>query len=312
MEMEPSACVCGMVADETRVVRRDLMLDSRLEFRVGRCPECGVERLNPRPTEASMPAFYPFDASAYQPYANMPERRFSPRRWDRRYGLRKRLRAIERHVEGGKLLDVGAASGDFLSEVARSSRWTAEGVEPQPEAGAQARARGLTVYRGTLESCNLPSASYDVITLWDVFEHLHDPQAALAEAARLLRPGGLLVMSTPNLDSWDRRLFGKYWIGYELPRHLYLFNRRNAIPLLARQGFDLLEVRSFFGSHAYFMTSLRFLLMDAIRNTRARQALVSLAFSIPVRLLMIPYFWLADRLLRTTTMTLFAQKQEGR
>jgi SAM-dependent methyltransferase len=168
------------------------------------------------------------------------------------------------------------------------------------------------VHTGTLASCSLPAASYDVITLWDVFEHLHDPEATLTEAARLLRPAGLLVMSTPNLASWDRRLFGKYWIGYELPRHLYLFDRWNVTPLLARQGFDLLEVRSFFGSHAYFMTSLRFLLMDTIKNKRARQALVSLAFSIPVRLLMIPYFWLSDWLLRTTTMTLFARKQEGR
>jgi SAM-dependent methyltransferase len=310
--MESSTCVCGMEADETRVVRRDLMLDSQLEFRVGRCPRCGVERLNPRPTEASMPAFYPFDTRAYQPYGNVSERRFSPRRWDRRYGLRKRLRAIERHVEGGRLLDVGAASGDFLSEVARSPRWTAEGVEPQPEAAAQARARGLTVHTGTLASCRLPAESYNVITLWDVLEHLHDPEAALVEAARLLRPGGLMVMSTPNLDSWDLRLFGKYWNGYELPRHLYLFNQRNIAPLLARHGLELLEVRSFFGSHAYFMTSYRFLLMDTIKNRHARQALISLAFSIPVRLLMIPYFWLADRLLKTSTMTLLMRKQEGR
>lgn len=310
--MEPSVCVCGSSDDVTLFERRDLMLDSPLTFRVGRCTHCGVERLNPRPTPKSILAFYPFDPSSYEPYQKIAgggSLLSRLRRWDHGYGLRKRLRAVERYVQRGRLLDVGAASGAFLSEVAQSSAWQAEGVELNAIVAEMARTQGLTVSTGTVESCAFPDNHFDAITLWDVFEHLHSPSDTLAELSRILRPGGILLMSTPNLASWDRHIFGRYWIGYELPRHLYLFDAENARPFLEEHDFELVDVRSFFGSHAYFMTSLRFYLTDNMKNSRLRQAIVKLMFTIPVRLLMIPYFFVADRLRRTTTMTLFARKR---
>lgn len=312
-EMEASRCVCGATADETVLERRDLILDGDQLFRVGRCVDCGVERLNPRPTLSAMGAFYPSEGKAYDPYQHHTGASWLARlkQQDRRYGLRKRLRAIEKHQQGGELLDVGAGSGAFVEEVGRSEGWTAIGVEANDAVATSARRRGLDMRSGTLEAQRFPAARFDVVTMWDVLEHLHDPLATLQEIHRILRPRGLVVASTPNLDSWDRRLFGQYWIGYELPRHTYLVDVAQGERVMRRAGFHPIDVRSFFGSHAYFMTSFRFWAQEHIVNTSTRRLLDKLAFSPVARLLFAPYFWVADHQLKTTTMTLIARKGDG-
>jgi SAM-dependent methyltransferase len=116
---------------------------------------------------------------------------------DRNYD--EHLGVLERATPGRRLLDVGSHAGFFLRRaVARG--WTAVGVEPSPVTSALARERfGLDVRTGTLTDAALPDGAFDVATLTDVFEHVGEPAAMLAEIRRVLRPGGVLFVKVPNV-----------------------------------------------------------------------------------------------------------------
>jgi len=137
--------------------------------------------------------------------------------------FRGRARAIGiRTGRRGRLLDVGSALGDFLIAASHAG-WRAEGVEISSYAAAHARKRGATVHLGTLESLALPARSYEVVTLYDTIEHLQDPAAALREARRLLVPGGLIHIVTPNVAGIQARVLGRRWYHYKPGEHLYYF-----------------------------------------------------------------------------------------
>jgi SAM-dependent methyltransferase len=139
---------------------------------------------------------------------------------------------------GGRLLDVGCGSGAFVRTMAELG-WRAEGIDPDPAAVASARAAGLAVTAGTLEAIDDSEhgGAYDAITFSHVIEHLHDPAADLERARRLLRPGGMLWIATPNLESLGHRRFGRDWAGLDPPRHLVLFTRASLERLLRGAGF---------------------------------------------------------------------------
>jgi SAM-dependent methyltransferase len=144
---------------------------------------------------------------------------------------------------GGRILDVGAGSGIFVARL-RALGWDAVGVEPDPTAAAGARSRhGGDVRTGTLEEQRLPDGSFDAVHLSHVLEHVHEPGALLRECRRVLRPGGRLVVLTPNAESLGHRLQGRGWRGLEPPRHLHVFTSRSLRRALRDAGFRA-EVRS--------------------------------------------------------------------
>lgn len=136
----------------------------------------------------------------------------------------------------GRLLDLGCGNGSFL-ERAREFGWHVAGLEPDPVSCDLARAKGLEVHCGSVDNCMLPDASFDVVTMSHVIEHVPDPVKTLTECRRLLKPGGWIVMVTPNTESLGRIRFGKDWLGLDAPRHLMLFNVQNMETLLRSAGF---------------------------------------------------------------------------
>jgi 2-polyprenyl-3-methyl-5-hydroxy-6-metoxy-1,4-benzoquinol methylase len=138
----------------------------------------------------------------------------------------------------GRLLDVGAATGFFV-EQARAVGWDAIGLEPSEWAAEFARRElGMEVFTGTLESMHFADQAFDVVTLWEVIEHLPDPMVTLQEIRRILRPGGQLVLSTPDSGSPVARASGRRWLGWrKVPEHLFFFDRSNLDRLLTRAGF---------------------------------------------------------------------------
>jgi SAM-dependent methyltransferase len=175
--------------------------------------------------------------------------------WRARQGQVIKRRFIEAYTEIGRLLDVGCATGDFLGHMV-SHGWQVQGVETGRDAARIARQRyGIPVHTGRLADAHLSPASLDVVTLWDVIEHLHDPPSELARIHALLASGGLLVLTVPNLASWDRRLFGVHWIGWDLPRHLYAFPSEPLARMLTEAGFEILDRRCILGGVGAFMLS---------------------------------------------------------
>ena len=141
----------------------------------------------------------------------------------------------------GRALDVGCAGGDFLVKL-REHGWTAEGVELMPEPANVARSRGFEVSTGTLEAAQLDETRFDAVFASMVLEHLHEPRETLAEVRRILKDDGWFVFTVPNFGCWERLVFGGYWRGLELPRHLQHYTPARLSTLLGEFGFDRVRI----------------------------------------------------------------------
>lgn len=151
------------------------------------------------------------------------------------------LPAVERHGRVGRLLDVGCAYG-FTLEVARERGWEIAGVEASPPAAAGTATRLGVRVEPDLFAARFPGQAFDAVTLWDVIEHLPDPRAALLEVARLLVPGGICSVVTPDGGSLAARVLGARWEERQkMPEHIFFFHRRSLAALLRACGFELLE-----------------------------------------------------------------------
>ena len=155
----------------------------------------------------------------------------------------KYLRRIARYTApapGKRLLDVGAATGFFL-DLARQAGWDTAGIEPAESAAAVARGKNLDVKTGILESDLYMESSFDVITLWDVLEHLPDPLTTMRLITALLKPNGVVAINTPDSSSLWSKLMGTRWHMLCPPEHLCLFGTRSFDRMLGEIGLKLLE-----------------------------------------------------------------------
>lgn len=148
--------------------------------------------------------------------------------------------------KGGTLLDIGCGNGSFMAR-AKMCGWEVVGLEPDSEAAAVASDTGLTVHEAGVEYYNGQGKLFDVIMLSHVLEHVHEPVELLAACHRLLRPGGLLYLETPNINSFGYDRFGMNWRGLEPPRHLVLFNRKSVSAAMRRVGFSSIKSISLTG-----------------------------------------------------------------
>jgi 2-polyprenyl-3-methyl-5-hydroxy-6-metoxy-1,4-benzoquinol methylase len=151
----------------------------------------------------------------------------------------QRLRDIAKtKTPPGRLLDVGCAEGFFL-EAAKAGGWECYGVELSSFAAEVASKAGVgEVFCGTLRDAKYPDDHFDVVTMFDVIEHLHDPRAELEEVRRILKPGGLYYLLTPDAKSPAARLMGKRWFEIKPPEHLFYFSTANMNDMLRAAGFE--------------------------------------------------------------------------
>lgn len=164
------------------------------------------------------------------------ERRLK-RAWHRIDGMP----AVDRLPVEGRVLDVGAGTGDQVAELVRLG-YDAIGLEPNAQAVAIALSRGRPVHHGTAEAPPFEDASFDTVILSQVMEHLVDPIAALSSLRRLLRPGGRLIVLTPNVQGVPRRLFGNEWAHWHPPYHVHLFGRSQLRRAIAQAGYRVEQV----------------------------------------------------------------------
>jgi len=304
--------LCGSESADLVLAGRDRLHNLGGTFHVVRCRRCGLLYLNPRPSPDELQDYYPTDD--YIPYTVAIEDEPSPfKRLDRRFGLHKRCRAVTAQFsQPGRMLDVGCATGIFVDGMRRRG-WEAYGVEINPEVAQYARQRlGLNVFTGELADAAFAEGFFDLVTLWDVLEHVSDPRQTLQEIARVLRPGGLLVLSLPSLESLEARLFGPYWIGWDLPRHLHLFPRPVLTQLLEEMGFQLTKLSFFTGRYYVFVLSTQLWLEERLSSKRLRKIILGTMRSWPMRLLALPLYAVLDRLGKSSIMVAFARRVKAR
>jgi SAM-dependent methyltransferase len=168
------------------------------------------------------------------------------------------LWTLEPAFESGTLLDVGCATGQFLM-AAKAKGWRVHGVETSPISARIAKdTTGGEIYVGTLDTAPIQEGYFDAITMFDVIEHLQSPARYVERIARLLRPGGLLALSTPNIHSLSFRLLGRSWDVVGPNDHLYYFAPRTLQRLLVDCGFAIHSMRSEAIDTAVWARLLRF------------------------------------------------------
>jgi len=198
------------------------------------CQQCGLVYTDPRPEGHDI----------IKTYQAVEDPLYVEEREGRVLTFERHLRPLERLTgppNDRPLLDVGCYTGVFV-EIATRHGWDAWGVEPSRWAVEQARARGLHVTPGMLETADLPEAYFDVVTMWDVIEHVTDPLGTLEQAYRLLKPGGLVVVHTIDIDSLFARLMGARW-PWLMQMHIYYFSRRTLRAMLEKCGFEVISDR---------------------------------------------------------------------
>jgi len=196
--------------------------ERRLVGSIVRCVDCGMVSL---PLHDLAPVAYEDAADPY--YLEQADQR-----------IVNAHRLLDMVPRGGRLLEIGCASG-FLLLAARERGFATQGVEMSAWASAHAREQyGLDVRSGRLEDLNLPAATYDVVVLADVIEHLHDPRRTIQHIHRVLRPGGVLLLLTPDVGSLTARVLGRRWWGL-LDDHYFYFSRATLRRLLTDEGFAI-------------------------------------------------------------------------
>ena len=214
-----------------------------------RCNVCGLVYANPR-----------WDSSMVREnYSVVQDQTYVEEREGRVLTFSRNLAPFERLVTAStsrRLLDVGCHIG-VMVELAQKRGWEAWGVEPSTWAAEQARAGGLRVITGTLANVEVPENYFDVVTMWDVIEHLTDPAAELRNVHRVLRPGGVFAIHTIDIESRFAHLMGKRW-PWLMEMHLYYFSPRTLGKMLAQSGFQVIRssAQGRFLRLGYFITRI--------------------------------------------------------
>jgi len=256
--------LCGGAASRW-LVKNDLPIQ--------RCGACDNRFLAPADVPADLESLYSVDYFAggiatgyptYQQDAPMLERNFA-----------ERVRRISRWRAPGRILDVGAAYGYFV-KAAREAGWDASGVELVPEVAREAaQLAQAEIVAGDFLAVPL-EPGFDVITMFDVIEHVREPLAWLVRARELLAPGGLLVIETGDVASAWARLLGRHWYFLDPPQHLWYFTGDGLEALLARAGFRAPPHRWRSGRWVS-LANIAFKLVRLAPPSRLRSAVIELA-----------------------------------
>ncbi|MAG12672.1 hypothetical protein CL630_02550 [bacterium] len=207
-----------------------------------KCSFCGLVFVDPQPDDEYLDKEIYSEKSGYQGHKkkDLSKTKESPH-------ARRILNFLEKKSVVGNLLDVGCSSGEFLYH-AKQRGFNTCGVELNERTASIAQGNGLNVIQGELKDAHYDDDFFDTIFLGDIIEHVQDPLGLLKECYRILKPEGVLIVSTPNLDSfWAKKTFLLHkffkmpWSVLTPPHHLYQFSKNNLEMLLRETGFGSCE-----------------------------------------------------------------------
>jgi SAM-dependent methyltransferase len=237
--VESRCALCGASDAEVEATGPDFEYDTAPgEFHFLRCRTCAHVYLSPRPAASELSVIYPSNYYAFAaPKSQLVAR--MRRRWEA-----GKVRLYREVLGQGprRLLDVGCGNGRFLSLLREfgAPDWQLVGIDFDESAAAACRALGFEAHAGRIEDLPIAESSLDAVIMLQLIEHLEDPAAICRAVFRLLRPGGVFVVETPNLGGLDHRWFrGRWWGHYHFPRHWNLFSSASLRRMLEAAGFEI-------------------------------------------------------------------------
>jgi SAM-dependent methyltransferase len=310
------ASLCPMCGGTCRSVLEGLF-DDRFgapgTFAIRRCVHCGLEQTWPRPAEAELKGLYEgYYNAGVEPdsaYRGLRERFFTSGLyrlwlwWDGDMGFHGRRGA-------GRLLDVGCNEGRSLRLYADNG-FQVEGLELNEAAAALARRRGFRVHTAPLARFR-PEEPYDVVVLANVLEHAWDPRVMLAEVRRLLRRGGEVWISCPDTASLWRRVFGRFWVNWHVPYHLWHFSPLTLQAVLEQAGYEVTAQHTYTPA-LWLAQSLCVKLgsRPGRSNRMMRSAPVVVGLTLLGRAMVLPFFRHLDRALAGDCLVVTARPRAG-
>jgi 2-polyprenyl-3-methyl-5-hydroxy-6-metoxy-1,4-benzoquinol methylase len=233
-------CVaCG--GNQFRGVFDDLGSAEGQRYSVRQCCQCGLGVTDPQPSEDELRSLY--KSEYYRTTGPGPQNALTRLG---RYLVRQVLRGHDPLLESaqrGRILDIGCGNGEFLRRMGELG-WETHGTDSSPAAVQLARRFAKDVRLARASEPVFDDKQFDVVTMFNVFEHVPDPIETLAEVYRILKDEGRLILEVPNFQSLAFRIVQRNWIGLDVPRHLYHYSPRALITLAEAQG---LQVESFRG-----------------------------------------------------------------
>jgi len=233
---------CGGRSSTPYLTGEDDLTGKPGRFTFVKCSDCGLVYQSPRLTLDGIRPYYEDQYIAHQPHARWgvlaPLFRAAMSSLDR-----AKLRIVQRHATLGPsahLLDVGCGSGSFLARVRDETGAAVAGVD-FVDLSHREEFDGVEFHHGVFYEQPCGRSRFDAITMWHFLEHDYDPLRSLRHALRALRPGGLLVVEVPRLDSLSFRLFGSRWPGVQAPQHTALFDKQRLVQMVSSAGFDVVE-----------------------------------------------------------------------
>ncbi len=211
-------------------------------YSVAVCEHCGAGTTLPALREDELTALYPPNYSAYQASTSLLSHavRIFMRLRHKRMLATEPIASLMR-FNPSRVLDVGCGRGDLGASLVEAG-WRVDGVEPSASACEIARSRGVNALQGTLSTVDLQDGRYSAVIFSHSLEHVVSPYETLRRSARLLQPGGMVIISVPNFASWQRYCFGAAWFGLDLPRHRAHFTPRALTDLIKAVGFEVSQV----------------------------------------------------------------------
>jgi len=224
-----------------------------------RCRACAHVYLSPRPAASDLSVIYPPNYYAFAGPGSPLVARLR-RRWEA-----GKVRLYRELVGAGprRLLDVGCGNGRFLSLLREfgAPEWKLVGIDFDEAAAAQCRALGFEAHAGRIEDLDLGESNFDAVIMLQLIEHVEDPVAISRAVFRLLRPGGIFVVETPNLGGLDHAWFqGRWWGHYHFPRHWNLFSTASLRRMLEGAGFQIAHSEFLISTSSWTISIHNFLL----------------------------------------------------
>lgn len=209
-------------------------------FEIRHCPDCGLLYTDPAPAPEKIGNYY--KSENYFSHNNASHSLMGTLyRFARKYTLARKykfIRSLLSRRENRRILDIGCGTGHFLHTM-KQHGWTVKGYEVSPDAIAFARAE-FQLNVQPAQQLLKENEQFDIVTLWHVLEHVHDLKGYLKKFSELLSKEGRLVIALPNPVSYDAKHYGKFWGGYDVPRHLWHFTPDFIQHKLQDNGFELI------------------------------------------------------------------------